>query len=132
MVTLGTRKSPFSLGRCFKEGEGEPKGCHVIYCTRISTSYVFGVGGRKHEEQKWIKTQLIQEICLHLLLFILYFLHLLEGKSQPHKIDGGDQGETKGKVGVSFIPSWVGPSSHMEFANYFHYVQILGDKSWHG
>jgi hypothetical protein len=103
---MGTTKSPFSLGRCFKEGEGEPKGCHVIYCTKISIrSYVFGVGGRKHEEQKRIKTQLIQEICLHLLLFILYFLHLLEGKGQPHKIDGGDQGETKGKVGVSCIPS---------------------------
>jgi hypothetical protein len=64
-----------------------------------------GLGEENMKKQKRIKTQLIQEICLHLLLFILYFLHLLEGKGQPHKIDGGDQGETKGKVGVSCIPS---------------------------
>jgi hypothetical protein len=66
----------------------------------------FGVGGRKHEEQKRIKTlNLFKKYVFHLLLFILYFLHLLERKGQPHKFDGGNQGETKGKVGVSFIPS---------------------------
>jgi hypothetical protein len=91
----------------FQRRGKEPKGCHVIYCTKISIrKSFFGVGVRKHEEQNKIKTQLIRKIYLfHLLLFILYFLHLLEGKVQPHKIDGGDQGETKGKVGVSFIPS---------------------------
>jgi hypothetical protein len=64
-----------------------------------------GLGEENMKNNKESKLNLFKKFVFISCCFILYFLRLLEGKSQPHKIDGGDQGKTKGKVGVSFISS---------------------------